>query len=312
MEMKPVIEVQDLIKRFGSLTAVDHLNLSVGSGEIFGFLGPNGAGKTTTVRILTTLAKPSAGRALVSCHDVVKEPLRAKSGMGVVPQHINVDPDLTVAENLRFHGMLHKMSSSKLKARIDELLEFSGLSERGRELSKNLSGGLKRRLMIARALLHHPNVLFLDEPTVGLDAHTRRRTWELIRRSHELGVTIFLTTHYIEEAEALCHRVGIIHEGSLIALDTPHKLKAHTGKVVVESPTTGKTSFFSSREAAAAFASHQHGEVMIRDSNLEDVFIRLTGQRVSGGGKTKVANSSMHGSKHSQQGAKHTHKSGAH
>ncbi|MGD8561670.1 MAG: ABC transporter ATP-binding protein [Desulfarculaceae bacterium] len=303
MNKQLVIEIQGLMKNYGSLTAVDNLSLSVAPGEIFGFLGPNGAGKTTTVRILTTLTKPSAGRALVSGHDVVKEPVQAKRGMGVVPQHTNVDPDLTVAENLRFHGMLHKMPSSVLKARIDELLHFASLSKRRGELSKNLSGGLKRRLMIARAMLHQPKVLFLDEPTVGLDAHTRRRTWELIRHSHELGLTIFLTTHYIEEAEALCHRVGIIHEGSLIALDTPQNLKANTGKVVVESQAAGRTHFFNSREEAAAFVSNEQGELVIRDSNLEDVFIRLTGRRVSG-----ESNAQTHGLQESKQ----NHNSGAH
>jgi ABC-2 type transport system ATP-binding protein len=280
-----VICTQGLLKKYGRLTAVDGLDLEVAGGEIFGFLGPNGAGKTTTCRILTTLTKPTAGKALVHGRDVVQDPVGAKGGMGLVPQHLNVDPDLTVYENLKLHGMLHGMSAGRREERITAMLEFAGLSDRRGRLAKGLSGGLKRRLMIARALLHEPRVLFLDEPTVGLDAHTRRRTWDLIRRSNRAGVTVFLTTHYIEEAENLCRRVGIIHQGRLIALDSPQNLLARTGRVVVEDVrgTDGEARFFESRSQAAAYAAGRREDLVIRSSNLEDVFISLTGRKVAGG-----------------------------
>jgi ABC-2 type transport system ATP-binding protein len=276
-----VIEIHDLIKVYGKTRALDGLNLAVDRGEIFGFLGPNGAGKTTTCRVLTTLTKPTSGTARVSGFDVVKQAVQAKSGMGVVAQHTNIDGELSVYANLKLHGMLHNMLDGHREKRIGELLVFVGLAERQKEPARQLSGGLKRRLMIARALLHNPRVLFLDEPTVGLDAQTRRRIWDLIRRSHQAGVTIMLTTHYIEEAEALCHRVGIIDNGKLIALDSPANLLASTGSHVVEEVNgKGRSWFFDSRERATQHAAEIEDTVIIRRANLEDVFIRLTGRKV--------------------------------
>ena len=277
----PAIEIHGLTKSYGKTKALCGLDLAVRQGEIFGFLGPNGAGKTTTCRILTTLTKPTAGTASVSGFDVVRLPVQAKSGMGVVAQHTNVEGELSVYANLRLHGMLHHMPATRREKRISELLEFVGLAERRDEAVRRLSGGLKRRLMIARALLHEPKVLFLDEPTVGLDAQTRRRIWDLIRRSHQAGVTIMLTTHYIEEAESLCHRVGIIDNGKLISLDTPASLLASTGSHVVEEVDgSGRCCFFNSREEASEHAARTQATVIIRKANLEDVFIRLTGRRV--------------------------------
>jgi ABC-2 type transport system ATP-binding protein len=279
--MSAVIEINNLTKVYGKTKALDGLNLTVERGEIFGFLGPNGAGKTTTCRILTTLTKPTSGKASVSGFDVVKQAVQAKSGMGVVAQHTNIDGELSVYANLKLHGMLHKMPAAQREARIDQLLEFVGLTQRREDMARHLSGGLKRRLMIARALLHNPRVLFLDEPTVGLDAQTRRRIWDLIRRSHQAGVTIMLTTHYIEEAEALCHRVGIIDNGKLIALDSPANLLASTGSHVVEEMGgKGRNWFFDSREKATKHAAEIDDTVIIRRANLEDVFIRLTGRKV--------------------------------
>jgi ABC-2 type transport system ATP-binding protein len=276
-----VIEIRDLTKLYGKTKALNGLNLTVERGEIFGFLGPNGAGKTTTCRILTTLTKPTSGSALVSGFDVVRQAVQAKSGMGVVAQHTNIDGELSVYANLKLHGMLHNMLARQREKRIGELLVFTGLAERQNDPARQLSGGLKRRLMIARALLHDPKVLFLDEPTVGLDAQTRRRIWDLIRRSHQVGVTIMLTTHYIEEAEALCHRVGIIDNGRLIALDSPANLLASTGSHVVEEVEgEGRNWFFDSREKATRHAAEMENSVIIRRANLEDVFIRLTGRKV--------------------------------
>lgn len=276
-----VIETRDLTKVYGKIKALNGLDLAVERGEIFGFLGPNGAGKTTTCRVLTTLTKPTSGTASVSGFDVVGQAMQAKSGMGVVAQHTNIDGELSVYANLKLHGMLHNMPDGQREKRIGELLEFVGLAGRRKEPARQLSGGLKRRLMIARALLHDPKVLFLDEPTVGLDAQTRRRIWDLIRRSHQAGITIMLTTHYIEEAEALCHRVGIIDSGRLIALDSPANLLASTGSHVVEEVDgQGQSWFFESREKATEHAAAIEETVIIRRANLEDVFIRLTGRKV--------------------------------
>jgi len=279
----PVIKTERLVKKYDSITVVDNLDLEVAEGEIFGFLGPNGAGKTTTVRVLTTLTKPTSGSAFVSGFDVVDEPVRAKGGMAAVPQYLNVDVELTAYENLKLHGMLHKMKKREMDEQIERMLDFVELADRKGSLVKTFSGGMKRRLMIARALLHGPKVLFLDEPTVGLDPQTRRKIWDMIRKINRNGGTIFLTTHYIEEAEALCHRVGIIDHGKLIALDSPAELLKRTGSVVVEMFTENgtETMFFENRRDAADFAASLDRNVIIRNSNLEDVFVKLTGRRVT-------------------------------
>ena len=216
-----MIEIQKLVKRFDARTAVNGLELHIPAGEIFGLLGPNGAGKTTTIRILTTLAKASSGEVLVHGFRLGREDAQIKKLIGVVPQHFNLDVDLTVEENLELHGRLHHMERSLIRQRMDMLLEYVELQDRRKERIQSLSGGMKRRVMIARALLHEPKILFLDEPTVGLDPQVRRRLWDLIRRLNKDGVTVLLTTHYIEEAEHLCQRVGILDKGQLIALDTP-------------------------------------------------------------------------------------------
>ncbi|GAI30615.1 unnamed protein product, partial [marine sediment metagenome] len=229
-----MIITEKLTKIYGEVKAVEDLNLEVRSGEIFGFLGPNGAGKTTTIRILTTLTKPTSGHAWVNGFDVLREPVKVRNLFGVVQQHISLDRDLTVRENMELHARLHHLKPSERRQRIAELLDYVELAEQANHLVEKLSGGMKRRLMIARALMHRPKLLFLDEPTVGLDAQTRRRLWELIRRMNLNGTTVLLTTHYIEEAEALCGRVGIIHQGHLIALGSPLELRQRLGLVAVE------------------------------------------------------------------------------
>ncbi|MGO0122628.1 ABC transporter ATP-binding protein [Desulfothermobacter acidiphilus] len=277
-----MIRVEGLVKVFGNIRAVDGLSFWVAAGEIFGLLGPNGAGKTTTIRILTMLTRPTSGEVFLAGHHLGRESEQVKRMIGVVPQHINLDQELTVWENLELHGRLHRIPREQRHHRIEELLEFIDLSGRRQALIPQLSGGMKRRLMIARALLHRPRVLFLDEPTVGLDPQTRRKIWELIRQLNHQGVTILLTTHYIEEAEILCHRVGIVDHGRLIALGAPTELKARLGRVVVESFSDGELHyrFYNSREEAAREVSRLTGTVLIREVNLEDVFIELTGRRV--------------------------------
>ncbi|MDY7033633.1 MAG: ATP-binding cassette domain-containing protein [Thermodesulfobacteriota bacterium] len=279
----PVILTERMTKLYGDITAVDNLNLEVVEGEVFGFLGPNGAGKTTTCRILTTLTKPSSGRAFVSGFDVVTEPVKAKRGIGVVTQYQNLDGELTAYENLKLHGMLYGMEGKERKGRIAKLLQYVELEDRSSSRVSTFSGGMKRRLMIARALLHQPKVLFLDEPTVGLDAQTRRNIWALIRKINQEGATVFLTTHYIEEAEMLCDRVGIIDQGILIALDDPEQLLKVAGNIVVEtlSDDGPRAKFFQNRDEASEFAASSNEDVIVRKSNLEDVFIQLTGRRVA-------------------------------
>ena len=289
-----MIHTEQLSKHFKTgknqpqVVAVDNLDLDIPEGEVFGFLGPNGAGKTTTIRVLTTLTKPTSGSAAVSGFDVVKEPDKVKKVIGVVQQHLSLDRDLTVRENMEFRARLHHIGSSERKRRIDELLDYVGLTEHANRIVVKLSGGMQKRVSIVCSLLHRPKVLFLDEPTVGLDAQTRRRLWELIRRLNLDGTTIFLTTHYIEEAEALCQRVGILHQGRLIALGAPLELRKKLGLVTVETLVNNKETryqYFADRAAATSYVQNLPPEVktiIIRDSNLEDVFVEQTGQKVGG------------------------------
>ncbi len=284
--MEEFIVTEKLTKKYGAVTAIDALDLKVHAGEIYGFLGPNGAGKTTTIRVLTTLTKPTSGRALVNGFDVVKEPDEVKKVIGVVQQHVSLDRDLTVRENMEFRARLHHLGSAERKKRIDELLDYVGLTEEADRIVNDLSGGMKKRAMIIGSLLHRPKVLFLDEPTVGLDAQTRRRLWDSIRRLHLDGTTIFLTTHYIEEAEALCQRVGIIHQGRLIDLGKPLELRQRLGLVTVETLVDNKETryqYFADRAAATSYVQNLPPDaktIIIRDSNLEDVFVELTGRKV--------------------------------
>ncbi len=280
------IFTENLTKTYGTVKAINNLDLQVHDGEIFGFLGPNGAGKTTTIRVLTTLTRPTSGFASVGGFDVVKESEKVKKVIGVVQQHLSLDRDLTVRENMEFHARIHHLDSSKRKQRIHELLEYVELTDYADKMVDTLSGGMKKKAAIVCSLLHEPKLLFLDEPTVGLDAQARRRLWDLMRRLNNDGTTIFLTTHYIEEAEVLCHRVGIMHHGRLIALDKPLELRKKLGSIVVETLVDNKEThyqFFANREAATNYVKTLPSEaktVIIRESNLEDVFIEQTGEKV--------------------------------
>lgn len=276
-----MIWVEGLVKYYGSIKAVDGVSFEIKKGEIFGLLGPNGAGKTTIVKILTTLTKPDAGKCLINGFDVVKNPYEIKKFIGVVPQENNLDRDLTVYENLFIYGKLHKVKN--LKEKIENLLKMIGLWERKNSLVSKLSGGMQRRVLVARALLSDPEVLFLDEPSIGLDPQIRRGLWEIIRKAKFEGKTIFLTTHYIEEAEVLCDRVGILSKGKLIALDTPLELKKTVGNFAVEHiEGDGKIRLwmFKTKEEAYEFARKNDIPVAIRETNLEDVFIKLTGEKI--------------------------------
>ena len=274
-----MILTEGLTKIYQQVTALEGLDLRVASGELFGLLGPNGAGKTTTIKILTTLAKPTRGRAWIQGYDVVRQPLAVKERIAVCPQEINLDKELTAYENLLVYGKLYR--TADLKQRIWRLLEIGELTERAHHLVRTFSGGQQRRLLILRALLYQPQLLFLDEPTVGLDPQIRRQIWDMIQQLHRDGITIMLTTHYIEEAEKLCGRVGILNKGKLIALGSPHDLVRGVGGYVVESLDNGRRHYSMFRDKTEAyFAQANHEEVVIRQTNLEDVFIQLTGERL--------------------------------
>ncbi len=221
-----MIELIDVEKIFGTVRAVDKVSFKIKRGEIFGLLGKNGAGKTTTIKMLTLQLKPTAGEIFFEGRSIDGNEIFIKSLLGVVPQHLNFDQDLTVEENLELHGRLHHLKKSARLERIDELLKFVELAEVRKSFVRELSGGMKRRLLIIRALIHRPQILFLDEPTVALDPQVRRKIWELIKSLKAQGITILLTTHYIEEAESLCDRVAILNRGKLVALDATKNLCA--------------------------------------------------------------------------------------
>ena len=224
--MTKVIDLIDVEKTFGEVRAVDNLSLRIERGEVFGLLGKNGAGKTTTIKMLTLQLKPTAGEIFFEGRSIDGNEIFIKSLLGLVPQHLNFDQDLTVEENLELHARLHHLKKSERREHIDELLKFVELEKVRKSFVRELSGGMKRRLLIVRALIHRPKILILDEPTVALDPQVRRKIWELIADLKAQGITIILTTHYIEEAEALCDRVAILNRGRLVALDTTEKLCA--------------------------------------------------------------------------------------
>ena len=276
-----MIELQELTKEYGKIRAVEGLSFRIEANEIFGLLGPNGAGKSTTIKILTTLVKPTGGRALLDGIDVMGQPLEIKKRIAVVPQENNLDREMSAFDNLRLYGLLHHIPD--LGSRIEEQLHSVGLWERRNDNILTFSGGMQRRLLIARAVLGRPRVLFLDEPTIGLDPQVRREIWNMIRRIKAQGGTILLTTHYIEEAEALSDRVGILSRGKLIALDTPANLKKMVGEYVVEYADRDGSRVYrmcASREDAQCHLQEAETEVTMRRSNLEDVFVKLTGGRI--------------------------------
>lgn len=280
------IDLQAVTKYYSQVAVVDHLDLAIEKGEMFALLGPNGAGKSTTIKMLTTLTLPDKGKITIGGADVVTQAQAVKRCIGVVLQQTSIDLDRTVWENLEFHGRLHHMPKGERQAAIDRCLDYVELTDRKHERTRNLSGGMKRRLQIARALMHNPQVLFLDEPTVGLDPQTRRRLWEIIRDLKHQGMTILLTTHYMEEAETLCDRVGILDKGKLIEMGTPAELRQKHGLavVIVQNEEDQKLAykFFPTMAEAKAYLAAQPASmgVMVRESNLEDIFVELTGRKL--------------------------------
>ena len=263
---------------------VDGLSFEIKMGEMFGLLGPNGAGKSTTIRMLTTLTRPTQGQIQVAGYDVVQQRSQVKSRIGVVLQQISIDSDLTVWENMEYHGRLHHIPKSQRQQQIDRWLEYMELGDRRDSPAKTLSGGMKRRLQIARALLHEPEILFLDEPTVGLDPQTRRRLWEIIRDLNKQGMTMLLTTHYMDEVEYLCDRIGIMDNGKLIQLGTLPEFRQQHGQglLMTQQGDRWDYQFFPTVEAANDHLNQQPDKtgMMVRPSNLEDIFVELTGRNL--------------------------------
>ncbi|MDI6719698.1 MAG: ATP-binding cassette domain-containing protein [Methanomicrobiales archaeon] len=270
--MPAAIRVENLTKRYDSLTAVDSISFEIEPGEIFGLLGPNGAGKTTTISMLATMLKPTAGTATVNGLDIERDEDGVRRSIGVVFQDPSLDEELTAYENMDFHGRLYRIPGEIRRQRIAELLGLVGLEERKDDPVKTFSGGMRRRLEIARGLLHHPRVLFLDEPTLGLDPQTRNLIWEYIARlSREKGITIILTTHYMEEADRLCDRVAIIDHGRIVALGTPESLKNSIGRDVVTIRTPSPEGVAATlREPWVARLEQHDGTVSIGLQNAEE------------------------------------------
>ncbi|MGQ9561798.1 MAG: ATP-binding cassette domain-containing protein [Candidatus Oleimicrobiaceae bacterium] len=304
-----VIRVHQLTKQFKALTAVDGVSFAVEQGELFGLLGPNGAGKTTLLRMLTTLLQPTFGSAFVAGYDVTRARKQVRACIGIVFQEPALDRQLTGRENLDFHARMYGLNSSERQARIAEVLALVELTERADELVEHYSGGMQRRLEIARGLINCPQVLFLDEPTLGLDTQTRRKIWDYIRAmNRERGTTIVLTTHYMEEADTLCHRVGIMDRGKIVALDAPKRLKELIGAdVVTLEVEAGDCQVFERLPWVHSVISHdgrltlsvesgerkipllmevanRHGikvnSVELHKPSLEDVFLRFTGATI--------------------------------
>jgi ABC-2 type transport system ATP-binding protein len=262
------IRVENLVKTFNGFTAVDRISFTVGEGELFGLLGPNGAGKTTTINMLSTLLRPTSGSATVAGFDVARDRDSVRKSIGVVFQEPALDAKLTGRENLEFHTMMYGIGKAERRRRIDEVLALVELSDKAATLVEKYSGGMKRRLEIARGLTHRPKVLFLDEPTLGLDAQTRHHIWEYIRKlNREAGVTIILTTHYMEEADFLCGRIAIMDHGKFVALDDPARLKDTLGGDVVSLEIEGD---------ATAFLEDLGHEAWIKRSKFHEDVLSLT------------------------------------
>jgi ABC-2 type transport system ATP-binding protein len=313
-----IIEVEDLAKSFGDLVAVNTVNFGVAAGEIFGFLGPNGAGKTTTINMLCTLLRPTAGTATVNGFDIIQNKNDVRESIGLVFQDPSLDDRLTARENLEFHAVVYHVPRSVREDRIKEVLDMVTLMDRADDRVETFSGGMKRRLEIARGLLHYPKVLFLDEPTIGLDPQTRNYIWEYIEDlKRREGITIFLTTHYMEEAEH-CDRIAIIDLGDIIALDTPEDLKDQVGGDVIKIKTVDDEGaekqlkemypdldMLNDPECKLCFKIEKGEEFipdLIRDfgtkivsvnvhrPTLDDVFLQLTGKEIREEGSDSKAN----------------------
>lgn len=270
-----MIDIKSVSKSYGDVKAVDDISITIPDATFMGLLGPNGAGKTTLIRMLIGLIDCDEGKISIDNNVVSRDNQALKRRIGVVPQHINLDKELSVKENLIFSGMLYKMERSLIHKRVEELLDIMSLTKAQNRVCKRLSGGMKRKLMIAKALIHDPEIIFLDEPSVGIDLKARREIWDILKRMHSNGKTILMTTHYIEEAEYLCDRVSLMNEGKIFYCDTPGNLIEMIGRFTVEyfeNSIETKFKYFKTLEIAKDFANKLDDKFTIRDTTLEDVF----------------------------------------
>lgn len=274
-----MIELQNLTRTFGEFTAVDHLNLTIETGEFFGLLGPNGAGKTTTISMLSTVLLPTEGRILLDGKVLDRMAHEEKRKLSVITQEYSMRADMTMDEVMEYQGRLYFLPRKERKEKTEELLEFTGLIDYRKRTVRHLSGGMKRKLMICRALMTEPQILLLDEPTAGMDAISRRQMWDLLKRLQNQGLTVLLTTHYIDEAQALCDRVALMDHGKLDIVDTPDNLIDLLGRFAVDVIGEERTesSYFKAREEAIAYLAEAGESAVMRATTLEDVFLERLG-----------------------------------
>lgn len=277
-----MIRFESVTKSYGDLIAVDKVNLKIPESTFFCLLGPNGAGKTTMIKMLTGLINADDGEIFVNNNMVSRDANNIKKMIGVVPQHINLDKELTVEENLRFSGMLYKLSKKQIEKRVEELLEIMELASVRKRLCKRLSGGMQRKLMIAKALIHDPDIIILDEPTVGIDTTARRKIWSILKRMNLEGKTLLMTTHYIEEAEYLCDLVTLMHEGKIFRYETPENLILELGVHTVEYYVDDEQKYehFPQLNEAKNYAHNLDCQFTIRKTTLDDVFYQFTDRMV--------------------------------
>lgn len=277
-----MIEIKNLTKKFNDFTAVDHIDLTIGTGEFFGLLGSNGAGKTTTISMLTTVLLPTEGEIFIDGQKLDRSASALKRKLSVVTQEYSMRQDMTINEVMQYQGMLYYMPRAEIKEKTEELLEFAGLIDFRKRTVRHLSGGMKRKLMVCRALLTDPEILLLDEPTAGMDAVARRQMWNLLRRLRERNLTVLLTTHFIDEAQSLCERVALMNKGKLDVVDAPDVLIDQLGRFAVDEITLDevKSKYFPTREDAIAHLSSYDGSASLRNTTLEDVFIDRIGRRL--------------------------------
>ena len=277
-----MIETKNLTKTFDNFTAVDSLDLKIETGEFFGLLGPNGAGKTTTISLLSTLLLPTKGEILIDGQKLTRNRPDLKRKISVITQEYSMRQDMTMDEIMEYQGRLYFMPRREIKERTEELLEFCDLIKFRKRTVRKLSGGMKRKLMVCRALLTEPEILLLDEPTAGMDALSRRQMWNLLRKLNGKNITILLTTHYMEEAQNLCSRVALMDHGKLEEINTPSGLIDSLGRYAVDvfSGEETRSSYFNSREEAIAYLSGLSGQASLRETTLEDVFVERAGRHL--------------------------------
>lgn len=277
-----MIELKNLTKQFGDFKAVDCLNLTVETGEFFGLLGPNGAGKTTIISMISTVLLPSSGEVYIDGHKLDRKASEQKRKLCVITQEYSMRQDMTMDEVMQYQGKLYFLPCKVIREKSDELLEFAGLKEYRKRTVRHLSGGMKRKLMICRALLVEPEILLLDEPTAGMDALSRRQMWNLLRQVNNRNMTIVLTTHYMEEAQVLCDRVALINRGRLQKLNSPSELINEQGPFAVdESSEDGiSTHYFHNKEEAIRYLEYSDKQASFRATNLEDVFVECAGREL--------------------------------